>query len=960
MFIPVSYGSGLTTVVVTVSDTGVLRAACDSVYNGTPYAPNTDIAVTRGTSITLSTTISVATDIQVTLKGQSYVWKVAPESGLRYVNDLAFKRVTGTMYGKLYRGGTGVDYLQSGTLTSVDSIVASIDYAKKEIWLFGQSATKKISVPDAPVAVLFAPRWNAEEGIPAVYYVVTEKFIYPLTADMELDVPNAYSLSSIGTVLAATGDPIGITLVTATQIHRFNNVLAKLADIGGHSAQVTYLDNIIVGQDAGRLLSVSASTGVSTVLYDAGRPSKYLIDTSSAEFVFAIDLVNRMVISVNLTNNGVVTKHLDNVPSSIAVDNGSVYVGLFDVAQTLRFNAQLVLQETLTTVKTLGLTFDGSALVTTDLYSDAASVTYEEPSDTLAVSAIDVALNVPIEVNVPIPWQRPVFIDVGDAQVTRNGSAFQSGYIAAPDVLVFTFPAVSEYYTSNQLNIMAVRPISVYYRTEAKLFPDVVTLPQQLDAFPKRTYVREFDVAGLTDGFSVEILADSPVLKFSINDAEFSTTGEIRNGDHVVVHGYLTNYITQRETNDIVTVFGRPVSHWVLLSIQLNGAEVKHEAPLENDKYPMQVLRGDTVSTTEPDVSNAEYAESMHGQVALAASIESYSADPNMEQDTLCDAQYCGTYGVRQFENAELYVGTSYIATNDPLGADVGLRSTTANFELNSGTIRTSYVDVNAAYSRQWNTSYSFNQDVYVAAYGNTISVSAQQLRHETYANIMLVPGVYQHVASFEAIDLGTLYQAHTVHHVAFVTTEVLRQVQGTPAISIFGEFDRTVTVHKIQVPWEDALRTHHHPESMDSTADSRLAGSQAEADAVLAVRPFGRREIFSTTGDVRLGSTRQIVDLTTQVRVRENVGDIAMPTPQFIVGHMDSSTTVGDGYFATQTEAETYAESLNLGEDTPPEFFQIEGKWVLLSTPVAQNAVCQPSELPPLLQRRFGYVGGG
>lgn len=96
-------------------------------------------------------------------------------------------------------------------------------------------------------------------------------------------------------------------------------------------------------------------------------------------------------------------------------------------------------------------------------------------------------------------------------------------------------------------------------------------------------------------------------------------------------------------------------------------------------------------------------------------------------------------------------------------------------------------------------------------------------------------------------------------------------------------------------------------------------------------------------------------------VRIQPRLGvSIDMPTSKWVTQHGNSLSTEDTGFFDTLQEAEAYAAELNLEETTPPQFVQFNEKWIVLSTPLADNAACFPTELPPELQRKYGYLGGG
>src|SRR5690606_37339314 len=125
------------------------------------------------------------------------------------------------------------------------------------------------------------------------------------------------------------------------------------------------------------------------------------------------------------------------------------------------------------------------------------------------------------------------------------------------------------------------------------------------------------------------------------------------------------------------------------------------------------------------------------------------------------------------------------------------------------------------------------------------------------------------HMSSFEPIFLGVLYQSHAVHHVAAVETEVLRQVQGTPAITSFAPFDRTVTVHKAVAEWDGQVRIAASSEPFDAAIDRGTRIPAISVDTTGEVQPIPNRERLGATGDIRLSAPRPQSEPSVHVQVR-------------------------------------------------------------------------------------------
>lgn len=594
MYIPVRLAQGATSVTVQVNVTGNLVAQCEAVYEGTTYAANASIAVVKGKSIQFKTTVTAYAEISVVLAGKQFYWFVDLPKSLRYANDLAFKRVTGTTYGKLnhYPGGASVSFADTGSFTAADA-VAAVDFVKKEVWFFNSAnQVKKIASATAPVAVVFAPRWALTDGVNTVAFIVAEGKITRLTAAFVIDVVFDVEAGC----KAASGDVNGnIVLAYDTKLVVWNPTTGLVVETISTDQGFVALHNIFVlpdnsyvtAGDAGIKLSVK-NNGVwtSTVLLPiAGR---YQSIDMSATHLYVADGYNRCVRAIKLADWSYTTEYYDFVPRSVAVKDTVVSVGFYNSTTSYQYALDLTGKTSLTTVKTYGAAYLTDYVVT-DLYTDAADPTTAEPDVApLLVQPVDFPISAVMHYEWTCPWVRPDFVRVGasSATVKVNGNAFTSGYLKKGDVVSFDLPATEEYFYDRWVSLVGRQSVSFGFRSEPRLFPDLVTLPRILDAIPRQVYEFDYVVTGITDGFSVPVSAEvnEAEVSFSVNDGEFGFKGTIATGDTVHVRAVIKNLLARQTPHVVRTDVGdKDVYTLTVLPMILNGVEIRRES---NDKIP--------------------------------------------------------------------------------------------------------------------------------------------------------------------------------------------------------------------------------------------------------------------------------------------------------------------------------------------------------------------------------------
>ena len=1019
MFIPVSINTGLTTVSCVATATGDLTADCEVLYKSASYQPNVAIPVVKGDTIQLRTNVTGPAQIVVELGDRTYYWHVDLPKTLRYVEDLAFQRVTGSVYGKLYSfpSNTQQTYVETGTLSKNEDILASIDYQKKEIWLFGSlGAVKKITTPEKPVAVVFLPRWSIDEDVATTPYVVTESKVYALTDDMSLDIAGGVVIATGPLVNGACADASGIVFVTNTYVGRIipGQGATQLTNTGGSSVQVTFDNKIVLGRNDG-FISIFTQSGASyseeIVFTERKLPNgsvigvntKYLLDVNHAEYVFAIDMVNRKVISIKLDDKTVNQLNLDFVPSSIVSEKDSVYVSFFDHTKAFKYGVDLTGLEEVNSVKTHGSSFL-TEFMATDLYEDATDVTKAEDSTAIRFNQHDIGVDeTSLTATWIVPWTRPQYIRLitPGATATLDDQPFTEGYVVSPSQLVVSMPNDGEYYAESQVDLMGYRPVSIHFRTEPKLFPNSVTLNTVYEAFIRRQYDDIFQVEGMTDGFSVQVGTDSGDMEFSINDAPYAKTGTIKNGDVVEVRAVIKNMITKRNQHDIMTEFGMPVSLWTILVMQLNGASFRPDTTLEKHKFDVvrQEESATEEHTVEPQISIAApqmlstdtYAPLVSASYMCEGDVECNHWDSNVVMQGSLVQSLSGTTRILEQSTSSSVAGTTRSVEH---GYEAVIAYSDSSYD--SPLLRMEATFREGEKSFLYDADYLVSVSLAVSEYASDterragVSVSVQDnvfyltrdaskytLDAETFRYVSMSSIAYQY-------DYLREHAAHTIG----IDAEYVRRLSASlefaatvdrfysnPTVDLNAVYEKTLLPTQVEhvSDYEALIRSRHYATESPTQLLANITYADHSAEGRVLYGPtYGE---FGSDMDVNGQQT--YVDFTAVGIVNTSTETFAsnivmfsqhesilvpMPVREWVVDtHQELSLEADQsGFFDTLEDAQAYAATLNLELNTPAQFKQYGDKWILVSAPVADNAACFPTTAPPSSQRRFGYAGGG
>lgn len=984
MFIPVSLASGSTYVDVTLDATGVLKAGCVVTYKGQDYAANTDIQVTKGDTARLTTTVTAYAEISVVLAGKTYLWFVDLPKTLRYVTTQAYKAITGSTYGQLYKPGSSkqLSYAATGTFTVADA-VASIDYAKKEIWFFNTAdEVKKLTFAETPVAITFAPIWSEADNVAAVPWVVTAGKLYKLTNLFAVD--SSYTLT--GTPLAATGDMEGnIVIGFADRIEVWSSAGALLYTQTG---TFTGLTSIVC--DNSGLLYLGMASGITTVARVAGsftvtqilaRPGLYFDMDLNDVYVYVVDATNRCLLLINRNSKSLEkTVYYSKVPLDVVVYRSEIYVSFLDTTGIIKYDQTLgTATDVATTVRSAGAAYMGEVVVT-DLYSDAADVTSAEANVSPVQTIVEnVPYNAAYVYTWTVNWVRPEFVKLGttNATVTVNDLPWTSGYLKKDDVVKISVPARASYYDAQAVTFMGRRATTFQLRTEPKLFPTLSTLDQVNDALPRVQYEDLFAVEGMTDGFSVDIDTDASIIEFSVNGGDFGKTGTIKNGDIVVVHATPVSLLAQRIAYTINTVYDKPVATWTILMMQLNGALVWEENVVDvprgltvvyepPERFSNEPLVGDWYSSNVqhstvapgPDVSTQPTVLSANGYAPVCDKTRIIKL--NLVQAPVLDKTKFALSGmpvgdrlpaqkvlkvaaetdVQRTHWDKLILFSAWDANRSYLGKTV---YTPSEFSRDVATVKLVQIDVK--------DNFRLNH------------LNAPQYSPLTYKQIPLSTPRYRPLAYYRYAAKAPMYRDMEIKLDHLNAPMYLDTVWEQPQVSRAWQFTLGVDkFYRYPVSFVDAIYQRHHTlgqafSPMPFIEGLRPNNKRIEVSLSFVMRPSRVVYGVNTAYERRQNVTRSEQPMA-YVRNVSSIKEVAKAAPSFETPKRNSYTMADEsrGVFATQAQAEAYVATLGL--ELEVEYRQIDGKWIFVTLPVAVAASCPVTQ--PEFKKRFGYVRGG
>lgn len=986
MLIPIRIATGSSFVDCLVTETAVLNAGCQVTYDGQVYSADTDIPVEKGETVRLTTTIVGYAEIPVQLGTNLYHWFVDVPKTTRFATPFAFKNLTGTTYGKVYDYGSEpaseLSYTVSGAFTGGDSL-AVIDYVKNHVWLFNnQDEVKRLDLTSKPVSVVFTPRWAAQEEILTTVYVVCVDKIHKLNSTF--DVEQSWDLTNAP--VAAVGDTSGRILLaygsSRSALDRWDNgAITALSSDNENTADIHSLYMLENGA-----LIVGNSRGVMRFNLHFATPTFDLLYAKSGAFIdfaynmttlYFVDAANRSVNAITVATGDVKTVLLSDVPRSVVIDGDSVYVGFFDKALSKKYDMTLDTSIDISTARSAGAaSYDGYRL--TNLYSDAAAVTTAEtnvaPTTTLLEFGIDVERTHTFIFSHP----RPDYVRLGEttAVVTVNGEAWTEGWLEEGDEITVTLPPESRYYHSAYVSFLGLQPVTLHFRTEAKLFPDLYTIPQVTEAFLNFDYRHTYEVAGITDGFTSDLTSDSGELTFSVNGGEFVSTATVENGDTLEVVVRIKSLITQRQAHTISAATGDIATSWTVLVLELSGVTVRKDTPRPKDRYPVvesdvdnfskfdsvAAYGGTSPSFNAPELVSARYSCEFAGSdlgyadptpvttkllkldmgspilIQSSGLLHAY-ADAVLLQQTVVRTPYNGTVA-----RSEHYLYTGIFESGVYHSPTVLMHS--SNVDITS--LSASKIDVfgykrSGFYPTFYEVSYVVRvlnpyvgEDVpFFVSRGMTVTESDYDGEYDS-----------SHSASSEEIETaGSILHQKSSDEVGLEALGVAPSTTSDFIDATYG-FSGLNSAYRVGIPsWTKGLpaQAHYAFGVYGLHKEMQIKSVEAMPAAVRSNASTYASNVYSMA-DYRRG-------------VELNKPTFAVASRRVSDSQLNSSRSA---MFDTQAEAEAYAESIGLGASVPKEYFQVQGKWVFITDPEIEYKSCAIDPPVPGEGEVYGYVGGG
>lgn len=999
MYIPVSLASGATTVDCTVPLSGDLVAACAVVYKGTTYNPGTTIPVKKDDVVRLSTTVTAYAEISVQLGGKQFYWFVDLPKTLRYISDLAYQRLTGTTYGNLthYPSGNQVPYTETGNFTAGDA-VASIDFVKKEVWFFNSAGNvRKIALTTDPVAVVFAPRWVLIEGVTTVAYIITKSQIIRLTQTFLVDVTFAITDG----VVAASGDVDGnLVLAYTNSLTRWSpstgTVLGTITNSELSALHGLYVlqDNsyITFGNGGIKRTALNGSNYVTSIVIALN--GTYVGADSNKTDLYVVDGANRCVIKILLSDFTYSITYFDQVPRSVTVKDDKLYVGFFDSTTSYTMGLDFSNRTALTTTKTFGATYLADYVVT-DLYTNAASVTTAEPAVTNELwQPANFAYNKAIHYEWTCTWPRAEYAKLATspgAVVKLNGIAWTGGYLRFGDKLVIDLPATDSYYYDRWVTLVGRRPVSIMLRTEPKLFPEPKSLPQINNAVPKFEYLSPaYTITGITEGFSTHVTSNAgeSEVSFSINGGDYVYEGDIKNGDVIVVRSWLKNLRPSRNTHDTHAA-DNVVFSITLLPMVLNGVEIRREKTDLRNRYDGMIGNSQSISKQDTRTAQLHHSALIEQEWKAAELLRNTASLPNQTVPTALrittGSLKRSGLGVPEGQVQTFTVAKSdweYSAKRQLQGTLTSAAGPSPDFAQGGG-VWIYMPKIEAVRNEQshfftmevsfykWEPNFYFVDAIPILLGEAPIyafdAVWMPVLKnHVEKINIEFGRYIARHVEKQDAKygmntnahyeRLGAEYLGYTLRHIEY------QDVTGAVRPSItrnYGDVTlkgvRVWHIEPVDAPGWDRPAVHKF-EFVSANYDWKKATGEQEIAATYYWNQVNKAKAVDAVYDWNHVNESPATAMVYE-RHHPTAIEVAQAVPMFAVASQDFMLPEDQSGFGSQAQAEAYADEVQARRT---EFFQINGKWIFVAKPVAENAVCGIVVLPPEEQKWYGYVGGG
>lgn len=986
MYIPFRISQGSTTVTFVITESGTLVTDCLVTYEGNQFSPNVPVPVTEGKSVTLNRNVTGYAEIPVVLNGTTHIWYVDVPKNSRYVEDMAFKRLSGTEYGSVLNVHTGdtTPFVVTPQFESEGDVVTALDYSKNDVWFFATGGVKKVSFDSDIVAALFVPRWTQLSNFSTDCFVVCVDKVHVL--DAELNVYESFDVEP--GVLAASGDILSNLILVyqnSTVVWNRGTVETITSPIlrDCHSAFVAPDNTYVIGTENGIVIS-SVVEQQRITMYAAQRPGLYSNFDITTNYLFSVDMANRCLVSVTTGEKTYRARYFNNVPRDVvSVTPTRIYVSFFDSTDIMVFDERLNFIETIAGLKSHGATLANGSYYVTNMYANAQPVTLAEPVAPYSSSLIDlVTVNEDFDYEFEVDWPRPAEVTFNDFNgvIRVNGNIFEGGFLRKGDVLSITVDPNPVYYSSNYLMFIGMQPITLEFKVEPKLYPDFVKIPDLLSAFPRVEYKELVTVEGITPGYSASISTTSTEVQFRFAgdydeledfNTPFVNSLIVNNGDVLEFRASVVGLLSQRTPHETISN-GKVVYAWTVLPMLLEGSTVRSTAKIDIDK--LAHLRKQNVHSLTNQPIPSGYTSSLRTPNNGAIPVKIGYQDSALSEDMAEAVLYKSYQNFTELPGSEaliLGLPTTVDGFNDSVGYTVHLESLDSDFsqhvvppkfseyelEVSVGKysvlmsshdmeffapFETQFIFSELDYSRLYLNSGIHSELLYnLLEYGDVYSIDADYRRY-VVGNPDVQDLVYSNYTVLHKEEIGAVYNTRKLYAYNVQSTSAILRIENVYSIWTVEDYVRQ------ELPFGRSSPVVDFDKLDWSTAPSLIMEFE--------VLPTSRLpdQDMSYIRTLR-GSLREVEQVYYNVsKTRFNKFSLE---PVFVHSqHSGYELPIDASGFGTLTMAEDYADELSVNG----VFKELGGGWVFISIPNEESIVCDISEVPPSLLRRFGYLGGG
>lgn len=971
-------------------------------------------------------------DYKVTINGDFYetFWAVHRRKHFGFPEKYTKPVAVGSTYGELKNITTNVSYPFVESADVIDNVrdQAVLDKHNNVAWIFG-IGTVKINCPSELIDVVSTPRWSFSE-VPARTFVVCKNHVIEYangqvqtTKSLPYDVlsvsgyiDNRLVCLSNGRIFFYDFDS-NTTQLVVDQIdgNGIADVASNVGSIVDPIAEGTVFsapDGSIVYYTSAmhygcELLYQNENNEWNLMLFDLGRYSEPYKFEITDGFLFVADKFHTGVHRISTGDKSVVFNPEFHTPSGVTYDevSGNIYVSFFDSSIVKVYSQQFQLIEEIDTgINNNGITYSDGNVFVTNIFSDVVSIT--EPLPKLEDSSSTSFAQSNYGFTDPLPrtesivkasdyWStsfssvsvlRPSYFFASTRskhKVYINGVEFSQGWIFPLDTVEVYYQGVLDYEYSYNLSLIGTQSLRWQGVTENKLFPDLVVLDQLAGAKMNEFYYEMFTVEGITDDLLTDLTSDGVVLEFLINPDlnvpledydfyDFNTTGQIKNGDVVLVRARIKNMFPAREPYYMYSNSEQVVS-WIILPILLEGTEVRHRESEAIDRTAHIWLEHNrqestyTIDSMLGDLSDYSSALSyMMGSGGVNSSVSLSEFDyPDAELNANVTVQY---YGDTVWGDS---LATTTFAT-DVSSYDYYIAAKIADFDRFAfeSTVPVSYFDSESLYNQYSAGGTSPEIDLTFSKLSTNVKqlfidaefqISERALpkyspipvleilkpdyNFGAYIGMLYFKNVYVKQVSIDTLEMFSKQDANVSFYFEGFEFDKLSYTVGVGYSGIFEALKEGTQLYFSMYPERLVVGGMQYVNSPDFEVLKRNVFNGFSLDAEKRILSIAA-EVFTSAEKLEYSVNK--VDVGGYLVIHN--------TYKFANG----SQSLGYGGFLTEEQARTYAQSLGFTE-LNSVVFQLDGGWIFRSNVGNDDLVCSIVSTPDGgVTHKFGYIHGG